>query len=107
MSDAVAQEAVESNAFRVLEPGLPALDRWQSKVISFRYSLSYVKLFEIRFKALEDPRPFEPDRPAASDILAPVSKVPERFDVVTLRHQPLLAEIPVIKRVQGMIRYVP
>ena len=37
----------------------------------------------------------------------PVQAVPDRYDVIAIRHQPLTAEIPVIRRVHGMLRYAP
>ena len=87
--------------------GMPAVETWAAKVIGFRYSLSYVKLFEVTFRALEDPRPFQPDRPAVREIEVPFDAVPEPYDVIAIRHQPLEAEIPVIKRLPGMLRYAP
>jgi hypothetical protein len=87
--------------------GVPPLEGWKAKVIGFRYSLSYVKLFEVRFNALEDPRPFAPDRQAVQELDAPAPEVPDRYDVIAVRHQPLASEIPVIKRVPGMLRYAP
>src|SRR5262245_39846403 len=39
---------------------------WQPNTIRFRYSLSYVKLFELAFRALQDTRPFDPERPVIS-----------------------------------------
>ena len=57
MSEIVRQDSVRQSPASAT---LPALEDWRSKTIGFRYSLSYVKLFEINFKALEDPRPFDP-----------------------------------------------
>ena len=84
----------------------PSLNGWRSKVVGFRYSLSYVMLFEAKFKALDDPRPFQPDR-ATTELVPPVSEVPDGYDVVVVRHEPLAAAIPVIQRLPRLLRYAP
>jgi GNAT acetyltransferase-like protein len=90
--------AVEDGAWR---------GEWQSRQIGFRYQLSYLKLFEINFTALDDARPFDPDRPAVAELDAPLPEVPAPYDVIAIRHQPLSAPIAVIKRVPTMLRYAP
>jgi hypothetical protein len=85
----------------------PALDGSRSRVIGLRYSLSYVKLFEITFRALDDPRPFNPDYEPIDEVEMPVREVPEHYDVVTVRHQPLKARVAVIKRLPQALRYAP
>lgn len=107
MSETASRENVPAARSGVPDSDLPSLESWRSKTIGFRYSLSYLKLFEITFTALDDPRPFEPDRPAVREIDVPVPDVPKRHDVIAIRHQPLAAQIPVIKRMPGMLRYAP
>lgn len=107
MSDTLRPDGLRSDSSCASTTGVSALEGWKPKVIGFRYSLSYVKLFEIKFKALEDPRPFNPDRQPVDEVDVPVLEVPAGRDVVTIRHQPLVTEIPVIKRLPGMLRYAP
>jgi hypothetical protein len=83
------------------------LARWKSKTVSLRYSLSYVKLFELQFKALEDPRSFNPDLPQVVDVEPPQKEVPAGYDVTVQRYQLLAAPIPVIRRFPKMLRYAP
>jgi hypothetical protein len=83
----------------------PAL--WKSKTIHLRYSLSYVKLFEVAFHALEDARPFDPDRPVISTLQLPPKEIPTGHDVVVVRHQLLASPVPVISRIGATICYVP
>jgi hypothetical protein len=85
----------------------PPVHSWRSKRIALRYSLSYLKLFEVGFRALEDPRPFDPAATARRDVDAPVSTIPSECDVVVCRHQVLQAPIPVIARLPHMVRYAP
>jgi hypothetical protein len=81
---------------------------WKPKTIQFRYSLSYVKLFQLNFKALDDARPFDLHRPvAATQVQPPVDEVPLGYDVVVVRHQLLAAEIPVIQRLPHLLCYAP
>lgn len=96
------------NIFEVCQTShLGAMKTWRSKTISLRYSLSYVKLFEMKFKALEDPQTFDPNQVPASEIQTPFEEVPQNHDVVVARHQLLAAEIPVIQRLPTMLRYAP
>ena len=80
---------------------------WRSKQIALRYSVSYVKLFEVTFRALEDPEPFDPHRQPSDEVVAPVVKVPDGYDVVVARHQVLAAGIPTVYHLPQMIRYAP
>lgn len=36
-------------------------ERWKSKAVALRYSVGYLKLFEVTFKVLENSMPFDPD----------------------------------------------
>ena len=94
-----------ARAHAAMGPGAD-LEGWTSKVISFRYSLSYVKLFEVTFNALVDPRPFDPGRPLDA-IEPPVAEIPANVDVVVARHQVLSAAIPTLVRLPRMLRYAP
>jgi hypothetical protein len=80
---------------------------WNVRTIPLRYSISYLKLFEIRFKALMDPRPFNPNRPAVQSATPLLDTVPHGFDVLVHRHQPLESRIPVIQRVGDTLCYAP
>jgi hypothetical protein len=81
--------------------------RWRAKKIQLRYSLSYIKLFELTFKALEDTRPFSPERPAANCGEPAIQSVPPDFDVIVQWNEILKAKIPIIERVAGLLRYAP
>jgi len=87
--------------------GAPVVHAWRSQTIRLRYSLSYARLFEISFKALVDPRPFDLNRPLVSDAPPPVTEVPDGYDVVMERFRLLAAEIPVIQRLPNFLRYAP
>jgi CelD/BcsL family acetyltransferase involved in cellulose biosynthesis len=80
---------------------------WTPTTTSLRYSLSYLRLFELSFKALVDPQRFDPDGLKATDVEPPVNEVPVGYDVVVQRHQLLTTPIPVIQRLPRMIRYAP
>ncbi len=85
----------------------PSTNGWRSDVVRLRYSLSYLKLFEIRFTALRDTQPFDPNRPPTTQFEAPVERVPDQYDVVVARQRVLSARIPVIQRLPGFLRYAP
>src|SRR6185436_14007837 len=72
-----------------------------------RCSASYVRLLEIQFKALEDVRPFDPDRTAVSTLTPPFTEVPAGYDVVVHRHQVLERRIPVLQWRDKMVCYAP
>src|SRR5579871_2063978 len=80
---------------------------WKSKTIHFRYSVSYLKLFQIPFRALEDTRPFDPDRPAIEHIPLPPAEISSAYDVLVMRHQLLASRLPVISRIGDTLCYVP
>jgi hypothetical protein len=82
-------------------------DRWKARTIQLRYSLSYLKLFDVSFKALEDTRPFNPERRAMTGIETPAQTIPADFDVIVERHQVLAATIPIIERTPAMLCYAP
>jgi len=83
------------------------LAAWRSKVVGLRYSLSYLKLFEAKFRALEDPTPFDPAMPPVDSVQPPVGEVPPDHDVVVVRHRTLSAPIAVLERQPKMLRYAP
>lgn len=80
---------------------------WLAKPMRLRCSASYVRLFEIHFKALEDTRPFNLDRAPVTTLDPPFDAVPPEYDVVVLRHQVLENKIPVLRWQNGMLRYAP
>src|SRR5690349_21067665 len=86
-------------------PPVSGEGRWMPRFISLRYSLSYVKLFEISFRALEDAFPFDPDRPRAATVEPPLADVPAGYDVVVQRSRLLANPIPVIQRLSGFLVY--
>jgi hypothetical protein len=106
MADTSSSAGVQPLASYVTASHTPLQD-WKPKTIAFRYSLSYVKLFEVRFKALNDPRPFDPHRPVVDPVSPPVMEVPEGYDVIAVRHEPLNGPIQVLQRMPRMLRYVP
>jgi CelD/BcsL family acetyltransferase involved in cellulose biosynthesis len=87
--------------------GLNFLAGWKPKPVQLRYSLSYVQLFAVSFKALEDPRPFNPDTPPVADAQLPVQQIPGGYDVIVERNRPLASPIAVIQRLPNMLRYAP
>ena len=80
---------------------------WCSRTIGLRYSLSYVKLFEARFRAIEDPRPFDPDRPHVREPRPPAIEVPPGHDVIVARHELIEENIPVLQKLPKLLRYAP
>jgi CelD/BcsL family acetyltransferase involved in cellulose biosynthesis len=80
---------------------------WKSKTIHLRYSLSYVKLFQVAFQALEDVRPFDPDRPVISNLPLPPRELPSDHDVLVVRHQLLASRVAVISWMGDILCYVP
>jgi CelD/BcsL family acetyltransferase involved in cellulose biosynthesis len=80
---------------------------WKRKTVGLRYSLSYVKVFEARFEALEDGRPFDPRRPAVQQPAPPLPEVPAGYDVIVSRHELLQAKIAAIERLPNLLRYAP
>ena len=78
----------------------PGQAEWRPKTIGLRYSLSYVKLLEARFRALEDTRPFDPYRPRIHEPEPPFQKIPSGHDVVVVRHELLHDKIAVIQKLR-------
>jgi hypothetical protein len=95
----------------MVQPGqvtsLKGVEAWKSQTIRLRYSLSYVKLFEVAFKALQDPSAFDPQRELVTAVQPPIEEVPTGYDVVVQRYQLLAAEIPVIRHLPTMLCYAP
>jgi hypothetical protein len=83
------------------------LSGWISKTLRLRCSISYLKICELRFSSLEDPRPFDPHRPIAESLLPPVEEVPEGYDVVVVRHEILASPIPKLQRLPNFLCYAP
>lgn len=94
-------------ALQTSQPDGRACEAWQPKTIRLRYSLSYVKLFEVAFSALEDTRPFDPERPPADDPQPPFADFPSGCDAIVVRHELLKSPIPVLTRLPNCIRYAP
>lgn len=86
---------------------LKGLEGWRPTTVGLRFSISYLKLFEFKFKALEDPQTFDPNKPPVADVQPPVNVVPPGCDAVVQRHQLLTAPIPVILRLPHTLRYAP
>src|SRR5258708_2353699 len=108
-SDAVDRgEVIKHRALSELpEAAFQCMTGWKPKIIQLRYSVSYVKLFVLNFRALEDVRPFDPHRPAVTDARPPIEVIPPEYDVVMERNQPLAAGMPVIQRLPNALRYAP
>jgi len=79
----------------------------RSKTIHLRFSLSYVKLFEISFKALENSRPFNPDCTRVTDLRPPLEQLPADYQVIVVRNEILQNEIPAIQCLPNLLRYAP
>jgi Acetyltransferase (GNAT) domain len=104
----MAHESVVARTERSgVERGLTTLATWKPDVVRLRYSLSYVKLFERTFKALQDGRSFDPDRVPSARIEAPADAVPEPYDVLVVRQEVLSGNIAVVERLPTMLRYAP
>jgi CelD/BcsL family acetyltransferase involved in cellulose biosynthesis len=83
------------------------INAFRPKTIGLRCSLSYVKLFEFKFKALEDVRPFDPAR-APHDASQPwLEKVPTGYEVVVARNEILPDQMPVVQTFGEVLRYAP
>jgi CelD/BcsL family acetyltransferase involved in cellulose biosynthesis len=94
------------NAMPIAE-GASAPTVWRSRTIHLRYSLSYVKLIQVAFRAFEDVRPFDPDRPVISSLPLPSQEIPTGHDALVIRHQLLAAPLPVISYIGNTLCYVP
>jgi CelD/BcsL family acetyltransferase involved in cellulose biosynthesis len=75
--------------------------------VALRYSLSYLKLFELKFNALENAHPFDPERPAFDNALEEVTHVPDGYDAIVLRNELLRDPIPKICTSSTVLRYAP
>ena len=88
-------------------PPSGTLAGWIPKTLRLRCSISYLKICELRFHSLEDPRPFDPHRPIATRLHPPIDEVPEGYDVVVVRHEILASPIPKLQRLPKLLCYAP